>query len=89
MEGSGAEVPRAVLGNLITGFYQTKIWGVSSGRTGVRAEYRIGRWSQNSARGRGLGGVGVGAFLSPCGAGGQDEMQVRARGRTSLGVGQA
>lgn len=85
MEGSGVEVLRAVLGNIITGFYQTKIWGVSSGRTGGRAEYRIGRWSQNSAKGRGLGGVAVGAFLSPHGGGGQDEMQIRARGRTSPG----
>ena len=38
MEGSGAEVLRAVLGNLITGSYQIKIWGVSSGRMGGRAE---------------------------------------------------
>lgn len=80
MEGSGAEVLRAALGNLITGFYQIKIWGVSSGRMGGRAEYRIGRRSQNSARGRGLGGVGLGELLSPQRAGGQDEMQVRARG---------
>lgn len=56
MEGSGVEVLRAVLGNIITGFYQTKIWGsVLEGRglglsTGLggghKTQQRAGVWEE-------------------------------------------
>lgn len=78
MEGSGGEVLRAILGNIITGFYQTKIWGpVLEGWGRVRVQDWEGH--KTAAKGRGLGGGWLWCVLSPhWREGDRDEMQIRA-----------